>query len=228
MDAVRQLFEAEIPGLRRYARALTHSSDHADDLVHETILRGLEKLHLYQPGTNLRAWLFTLMHNQYVNSIRRSMRRGEEIALETVTLAVRPSQTERLTLRDLERAIAALPDEQRATLLLVGLAGMKYEEVAQICDVPMGTVRSRLSRGREVLRQMLEGDGSISNRAEHAAGPLRRHDPIRRDLVDSAMDTPAHVLRAAIDAETGCSTAAIVPLHKTRARPATVCKWDKT
>jgi RNA polymerase sigma-70 factor, ECF subfamily len=161
MEDARQLFEAEVPRLRRYARALLRDSDRADDLVQDTMVRGLEKLHLYQPGTNLRAWLFTMMHNQYVNSVRRSARRGHAINVEKVTLGVHPSQIGRLELRDLERAIASLPHEQRTTLLLIGLEGLKYEEVAQICDVPVGTVRSRLSRARTALHQKLE-DGSHS------------------------------------------------------------------
>jgi RNA polymerase sigma-70 factor, ECF subfamily len=170
MEDVRQLFEAEIPRLRRYARALLRNPDEADDLVQDTILRGLEKIHLYQPGTNLRAWLFTMMHNQFINSVRRSLRRGQRIDVEKVPLQVHPSQIARLELRDLERAIASLPDEQRTTLLLIGLEGMKYEEVAEICDIPIGTVRSRASRGRKALFDLLNGSASTSS--AHA-GPVR-------------------------------------------------------
>jgi RNA polymerase sigma-70 factor, ECF subfamily len=155
MDKTYPLFAAEIPRLRRYARALLRDRDRADDLVQDTLLRGLEKLHLYQPGTNLRAWLFTLMHNVYVNSHRRAARQGQAIHVEKVQLSTPPSQVSRLELRDLERAMALLPEDQRTTLLLIGLEGMRYEDVAQICDVPIGTVRSRVSRGREALRHML-------------------------------------------------------------------------
>ena len=156
MDEIVQLIEAEIPRLRRYARALLRNQDRADDLVQDTLVRGLDKVHLYRSG-DLRAWLFTIMHNQYVNSVRRLARQGEKIAVEKVPLASQASQLPRLELRDLENAIARLTEEQRATLLLIGLEGMKYEEVAQICDVPIGTVRSRLSRAREELRRMTEG-----------------------------------------------------------------------
>jgi RNA polymerase sigma-70 factor, ECF subfamily len=160
MDEVVRLIEAEIPRLRRYARVLLRRRpDAADDLVQDTILRGIEKMHLFTSGTNLRAWLFTVMHNQYVNSIRRATRHGQEIEIEKVHLSAPPVQTASLELRDLERAIDRLPDEQRITLLLIGLEGMKYEEVAQICNVPIGTVRSRLSRAREELRRMLDGAG---------------------------------------------------------------------
>jgi RNA polymerase sigma-70 factor (ECF subfamily) len=162
MDEVVRLIEAEIPRLRRYARVLLRRRpDAADDLVQDTILRGIEKMHLFASGTNLRAWLFTVMHNQYVNSIRRATRHGHEIEVEKVHLSAPPTQTASLELRDLERAIDRLPDEQRITLLLIGLEGMKYEEVAQICSVPIGTVRSRLSRAREELRRMLDGADDV-------------------------------------------------------------------
>jgi RNA polymerase sigma-70 factor, ECF subfamily len=147
---------AEIPRLRRYARALLHDEDRADDLVQETLLRGLDKIHLYRYG-DLRAWLFTIMHNQYVNFVRRSVRRRETIVVEKVQFASPAPQLPNLELRDLKRAIARLPAEQRETLLLVTLEGLKYEEVARVCDVPIGTVRSRLSRAREELRRMTEG-----------------------------------------------------------------------
>jgi RNA polymerase sigma-70 factor, ECF subfamily len=154
MDEIFSLFAAEIPRLRRYARALLRDKDRADDLVQDTILRALEKKHLYEQDTNLRAWLFTLMHNHYVNSIRRSARRGQTIFVEKVGLASPAAQFASLELRELERAIARLPEEQRETLLLIGLEGMKYDEVALICGVPIGTVRSRLSRARTGLHRI--------------------------------------------------------------------------
>ena len=154
-DTYREI-EAEIPRLRRYARALTRDSAAADDLVQDCLTRALGKLHLWQQGTDLRAWLFTILHNQYVNYVRRAVREGAAVGLsETEPLLTRPAhQSRRLELRDLERAIAKLPDEQRSVILLVGLEGMRYEEVAAILDVPVGTVRSRLSRGREALRRL--------------------------------------------------------------------------
>ena len=143
--------EAEIPRLRRYARALTRDVVAADDLVQDCLTRALGKLHLWQDGTDLRAWLFTILHNQYVNYIRRAVREGSAVGLnESEPLLSRaPQQGKRLEMRDLERAIAKLPEEQRIVILLVGLEGMRYEEVAVVLDVPVGTIRSRLSRGRE-------------------------------------------------------------------------------
>jgi RNA polymerase sigma-70 factor (ECF subfamily) len=148
--------EAEIPRLRRYARALTRDVVSADDLVQDCLTRALGKLHLWQEGSDLRAWLFTILHNQYVNHIRRAVREGAAVALnETEPMLSRaPQQGKRLELRDLERAITQLPKEQRSVILLVGLEGMRYEEVAAVLDVPVGTIRSRLSRGREALRRL--------------------------------------------------------------------------
>jgi RNA polymerase sigma-70 factor, ECF subfamily len=148
--------EAEIPRLRRYARALTRDANTADDLVQDCLARALGKLHLWQEGTDLRAGLFTILHNQYVNRIRRAVREGAAVGLsESEPLLSRgPQQGSRLEVRDLERAIAKLPEEQRAVILLVGLEGMRYEEVAVVLDVPVGTIRSRLSRGREALRRL--------------------------------------------------------------------------
>ena len=146
-----------IPRLRRYARALTRDAVAADDLVQDCLARAIAKADLWQPGTDLRAWLFTILHNQYVNNVRRAVREGNAVALsETEPLLTSlPTQGKRLELRDLDRALARLPDEQRSVLLLVGLEGMRYEEVASVLDVPVGTIRSRLSRGREMLRQLM-------------------------------------------------------------------------
>jgi RNA polymerase sigma-70 factor, ECF subfamily len=148
--------EAEIPRLRRYARALTRDLIAADDLVQECLTRALSKLHLWQQGTDLRAWLFTILHNQYINHVRRTAREGTAVGLSErePLLARAPQQGSRLELRDLERAIGKLPRTQQSVILLVGLEGMSYEEVATALGVPVGTIRSRLSRGREALRRL--------------------------------------------------------------------------
>lgn len=157
MSDIYRNMEAEIPRLRRYARALTRDVGAADDLVQDCLVRALDKLHLWQEGTDLRAWLFTILHNQYVNRVRRAVREGIAVGLsESEPLLTRaPHQGKRLELRDLERAIAKLPEEQRTVVLLVGLEGMRYEDVAAVLDVPVGTVRSRLSRGRDALRRLM-------------------------------------------------------------------------
>ncbi|HKA39086.1 MAG TPA: RNA polymerase sigma factor [Burkholderiales bacterium] len=151
--------EQHVPRLRRYARALTGDRSAADDLVQDTLERALSRFHLWRQGSDLRAWLFTIMHNIYVNQIRSRMRRQHE-SLETEPLAdvARAHEPDWLELRDLEAALARLPEEQRAVVLLVGLEQFTYEETAHVLGVPIGTVMSRLSRARERLRVMLGGD----------------------------------------------------------------------
>ena len=158
MSDLSRLVEQEIPRLRRYARALTHATDRADDLVQDTLVRALSKLHLWQPGTDLRAWLFTIMHHQFVNSVRREARERTTVDIDHVssTLTATTDPTGRRQLIELDRALARLPNEQREVVLLVGLEGMPYESVAEILGVPIGTVRSRLSRGREKLRELMD------------------------------------------------------------------------
>ena len=126
MNDFARLIEAEIPRLRRYARALTRDVARADDLVQSCLARALAKQHLWQPGTDLRAWLFTILHNQHVNDVRRSVREGVTVAIEEMApvLSVSPSAIAVLELRDLEAAIAKLAPEQRQVILLVGLEGM--------------------------------------------------------------------------------------------------------
>jgi RNA polymerase sigma-70 factor, ECF subfamily len=157
MSGFPSLVEHEIPRLRRYARALTRAADRADDLVQDTLVRALTKGHLWQPGTDIRAWLFTIMHNQYVNTVRREMRDSAMVDIEQMssTLVATTDPTVGRQLVELDRALARLPDEQREVILLVGLEGMAYESAAQILGVPIGTVRSRLSRGRDSLREMM-------------------------------------------------------------------------
>jgi RNA polymerase sigma-70 factor (ECF subfamily) len=160
MTEFAHLLETEIPRLRRYARALTRDVTRADDLIQNCLTRAVAKQHLWQPGTDLRAWLFTILHNQHVNDVRRSVREGVNVAVDEMApvLSVYPTVMGNLQLRDLEAAMAKLPQEQRQVILLVGLEGLRYEEVALILNVPVGTVRSRLSRGRDQLRRLMEMD----------------------------------------------------------------------
>jgi RNA polymerase sigma factor (sigma-70 family) len=145
-----------IPRLRRYARALAGDRASADDLVQDTLERAWAKLHLYRRGTDLRAWLFTVMHNVHVNKIRAT-RATDPLDDEMPELAQRAAQSDGLVVRDLDRAIARLPAEQRAVLLLVTLEEMSYEQVAGALGIPIGTVMSRLSRARDKLRAMMLG-----------------------------------------------------------------------
>lgn len=150
-----------IPRLRRYARALVGDRASADDLVQDTLERAWAKLHLYRRGTDLRAWLFTVMHNVHVNKVRAT-RATDTLDDEMPELALRPPQSDALLVRDLDRAIALLPAEQRSVLLLVTLEDMSYEEVARSLEIPIGTVMSRLSRAREKLRALMLGQGTAA------------------------------------------------------------------
>jgi RNA polymerase sigma-70 factor (ECF subfamily) len=149
---------ALIPRLRRYARALAGERAAADDLVQDTLERAWSKLHLYRRGTDLRAWLFTVMHNVHVNRLRAS-RPADPLEDEMPELAQRATQGDALLVRDLERAVAALPEGQRQVLLLVALEDFSYEETARVLEIPIGTVMSRLARARDKVRQLMHGKG---------------------------------------------------------------------
>ena len=147
-----------IPQLRRYARALTGDYTAAEDLVQDTLERAWKRIGLWRLGSDLRAWLFTIMHNLHVNQLKADSRQqGQPPEQATLDLSVRPTQEDRLELRDLNKALRKLSNEQREVLLLVGLEQMSYEEVAKVLGIPIGTVMSRLSRGRDQLRAMMEG-----------------------------------------------------------------------
>lgn len=145
-----------IPRLRRYARALAGDKAAADDLVQDTLERAWAKLHLYRRGTDLRAWMFTVMHNVFVNQLRAA-RPGVQLEDDMPELSRPARESEALELRDLDRAIRRLPPEQREVLLLVALEDMSYDEAARTLGIPIGTVMSRLARAREKLRAMLSG-----------------------------------------------------------------------
>lgn len=161
MDDFNALLESEIPKLRRYARALRRNTVEADDLVQDCLLRAIRKSHLWQHGTDLRAWLFTIMHNEHVNNVRRTVREGNRVQIEDVAPALSspPTQDTSLQLRDLDKAVTRLPEAQRQVLMLTALEGRRYEEAAATLDVPVSIVRSRLSRARAALRVWMdEGD----------------------------------------------------------------------
>ena len=176
MSEFNGLVEREIPRLRRYARALTRSADRADDLVQETLLRAISKSHLWQTGTDIRAWLFTIMHNHYVNMVRRAMRDEATVDIEQISssLVANTDPTASSQLRELEQSLSRLPGEQREVILLVGLEGMSYETAANILSVPVGTVRSRLSRGRDALRCLM----GLPEKAEKAAAASSEATPL--------------------------------------------------
>jgi RNA polymerase sigma-70 factor (ECF subfamily) len=157
MSDAQSLIEL-IPRLRRYARALVSDRAASDDLVQDTLERAWAKLHLYRRGTDLRAWLFTVMHNVHVNRVRAT-RPTDPLEDDMPELAQRATQGDALLVRDLDRAISALPVAQREVLLLVALEDLSYEETARVLGIPIGTVMSRLARAREKLRDLMQGKG---------------------------------------------------------------------
>ncbi|MGB0749801.1 MAG: sigma-70 family RNA polymerase sigma factor [Magnetospiraceae bacterium] len=155
MSDIRLEIVALIPHLRRFAAALTRDRGMVDDLVQDVLVRALSKLDKFQPGTNLRAWLFTIMRNVYLSQLRKYKSRPQLTVIDAEMAGQPASQDDTMQLRDLEQALNCLPDDQRITLLLVALEGMSYQEAAAVTDVAVGTVRSRVARAREALRQRL-------------------------------------------------------------------------
>ncbi len=149
-----------IPNLRRYARALVGDRDGADDLVQDTLERAVRKFHLWKPG-DLRAWLFSIMHNVFVNQLKaRKISPSVEIDEEMIAAHI-PAVTTTDVL-DMQRALGCLAPEQREVVLLVALEDMTYADVSRALGIPIGTVMSRLSRGREKLRRVMNGEATRS------------------------------------------------------------------
>ena len=151
------LILACIPSLRRYARGLTGDPHRADDLVQDTLERAWAKSNLWGGVADMRAWLFSIMHNLHVDGVRRPRLHTVTMDDDTPEVPVAPTQTDRLAVLDLQAALDLLPVEQKEVLLLVTLEDMAYADVAQALGIPIGTVMSRLSRGRERLRGLMEG-----------------------------------------------------------------------
>src|SRR5262249_28127856 len=168
---IRDVLIDHVPRLRRYARALIHNRELADDLVQDTLERALGHTDQYRPGADPRAWLFAIMHNVHANHARRASARATHVSMDDETigddaLAMPDAQTRALEVRDLGAALAGMPAEQREVVLLVGLEDLSYAEVAQALDIPLGTVMSRLSRGRERLRMLMAGEAQPGGKAE--------------------------------------------------------------
>ncbi len=160
MSEMNSSIAEQIPRLRRYARALTGDRNRADDLVQDTLERAWVKQHLWRRGSDLRAWMFSIMHNTFINQVRKSQLPMVEMDDDALEVPVRATQEDGLHMRDLVSALVELPVEYREVVLLVGLEQMSYEEVAQVLGIPLGTVMSRLSRGRERLRTLMGGEAA--------------------------------------------------------------------
>ncbi|TAJ94787.1 MAG: sigma-70 family RNA polymerase sigma factor [Reyranella sp.] len=157
MADAEALLEPLIPALRRYAYALVRDHDAADDLVQDTLERALSRWTLRRRDGDLRAWLFTIQRNVYISSLRQDRRRGPHVELdESTTPSTSALQESGIEAQDILAALDQLPEEQKSLLLLVGVEDFSYDEAAKIMGVPAGTVMSRLSRGRQRLRALLE------------------------------------------------------------------------
>jgi RNA polymerase sigma-70 factor (ECF subfamily) len=166
---------AEIPSLRRYGRSLTGSRAAADDLVQDTLERAIQKFHLFEPGTKLRLWLFTIMRNIFLDHYRKTRKVGMvSIDVSDFQAEHRPAdQLDKLVHRDLVAQMARLKPEYRELLVLVGVEGLSYEQAADMTGVPLGTVRSRLFRARNMLLRRIEGQDEARRRSGRTHGVLR-------------------------------------------------------
>jgi RNA polymerase sigma-70 factor (ECF subfamily) len=154
--ALRTLLLAAVPSLRAFAISLSGSVDRADDLVQDTLLRALANIHRFEPGTNLNAWLFTILRNLFHSEYRKRKREVEDAdGSYAARLATAPEQNARLDFDDLRLALAKLSPDQREAVLLIGAEGFSYEEAAQICGTAVGTIKSRVNRARRRLAELL-------------------------------------------------------------------------
>ncbi|HTT78744.1 MAG TPA: sigma-70 family RNA polymerase sigma factor [Stellaceae bacterium] len=155
------LIQPLIPALRRYARALMRDPSEADDLVQDCLEHAISRWRQRRADGNACAWIFTILHNLAINRLRQAAHRGRHVSIEDAGDASPSSpatQEDALRHRDILQALADLPEDQRSVVLLVSVEGLSYAEVAAVLDIPLGTVMSRLSRGRERLRQAMEGE----------------------------------------------------------------------
>ena len=177
---VKDEMVALVPQLHTFARSLCRDGVRADDLVQEALLRAFDNLERFTPGTNLKAWLFTIVRNEHYSQLRR--RKFEAPSLENDYLpepSVPPDHDGELELRDLNRALASLSPGQRTALILVSASGFSYEEAAAICGCAVGTIKSRVARARDTLLKMLEGrapaiDGEADSGSTGASRMSRR------------------------------------------------------
>ncbi len=159
LDETSALIAKEIPRLRRYALSLVRDVPAADDLVQDTLERAIRKRHLWSGRGSLRGWLYRVLFSVFLNKWAPSSARRPDAALEGgPQLWQRPAQEDRAHCREVARAMQHLPHEQRAAIALTAVEGLEYQEAADILEIPIGTLRSRLSRGRDALRVMCPGD----------------------------------------------------------------------
>ena len=160
----REELVTHLPALRAFAISLTRNASLADDMVQDTVVKAWTNIEKFEAGTNMRAWLFTILRNTFYSSRRKMKREVADVDnIHTDSVAEKPAHDGHLQFADFQEAFAQLPDEQRETLLLVGASGFSYEEAADMCGVAVGTIKSRANRGRKKLAELmqLDDDGPI-------------------------------------------------------------------
>jgi len=164
---------AVLPSLRAFAVSLARRHDRADDLVQETVMKAWGKQESFQPGTSMRAWLFTILRNEFYSQMRR---KGRELpdpdGVFAGNLAVHPEQYGKLDMADFKTALDSLPDDQREAIVLIGASGFSYEEAAEIAGVAVGTIKSRVNRARVKLQELLMVDGESDYGPDETSRPL--------------------------------------------------------
>ena len=185
----KEQLAAVIPHLRAFGRSLSGSRDLADDLVQETLLKAWAARKRFQAGTNMRAWTFIILRNLFLSQMRRARFKGEWDDVTAAKILSAPaSQDKHIELGDMQRALLHLPQPQREALILVGAGGFAYEEAADICGCAVGTIKSRVARGRVALEALLTG-GKLPSRRQHVTDPhqsalqviMRQVDDLSRD-----------------------------------------------
>ena len=168
MDEVKWLMAREIPRLRRYARSLTANADAADDLVQDCLERAIRKQYLWRRHGSIRNWLYRILYNVFLNQVQQHNKLRRHVSLDGIdeALTAPARQEQQIYCKDIVAAMQELPDEQRAAIALTALEGLSYDEAAEVLDIPIGTLRSRLFRGRDKLRELYA--------AQPARAPLRR------------------------------------------------------
>jgi RNA polymerase sigma-70 factor, ECF subfamily len=185
---------ALMPQMHNFARSLCRDAVRAADLVQEALLRALSNVERFQPGTNLKAWLFTILRNEHYSQLRRQ--KFEAVGVDTATLpepSVLPDHDGEIELRELNAALSTLPTGQRTALLLVSASGLSYEEAAAICGCAVGTIKSRVARAREMLVELLDNNGSAARHRAAAKSPQRRAARVSR-----AAPATRHVFHSAL------------------------------
>ena len=171
----RQHLLAAIPKLRAFALSLASHADYADDLVQETLMKAWNHQASFQDGTNIKAWLFTILRNEYFSQLRKRRREVEDADGDYAAGVMTPGgQEAQLDMADLRIALQQLPDDQREAVVLVGASGFSYQEVADICHVPVGTVKSRVNRARTKLAALLGTDAALTAGTGKPEAPRRR------------------------------------------------------